>query len=165
MLANRGFTSALVVGGLISIGACADREPREPAGEERRAALTSGAFFERAKLLPSGGATNSELSQIAISGDTIVVGGPGTNFGPTAPVGAAYVFVRPPGGWSGSLTEQAKLVPSDGLPGDLNRDGTVDAADYVVWRDAFEQSGNLAADANEGISAFLEKRTPCWTGQ
>ena len=23
----------------------------------------------------------------------------------------------------------------------------------------------LAADAQEGIAAFLEKRTPCWTGR
>jgi hypothetical protein len=24
---------------------------------------------------------------------------------------------------------------------------------------------SLAADAQEGIAAFLEKRTPCWTGR
>jgi hypothetical protein len=41
------------------------------------------------------------------------------------------------------------VLVSDGLPGDFNRDGMVDAADYVVWRDTFEQTGNLAADANE----------------
>jgi hypothetical protein len=33
--------------------------------------------------------------------------------------------------------------------GDYNRNGVVDAADYVVWRDTFGQSGaNLAADGN-----------------
>jgi hypothetical protein len=41
------------------------------------------------------------------------------------------------------------VLVSDGLPGDFNRDGMVDSADYVVWRDTFEQTGNLAADANE----------------
>jgi hypothetical protein len=33
------------------------------------------------------------------------------------------------------------------VPGDYNTDGTVDAADYTVWRDLFGQSGpNLPAD-------------------
>lgn len=41
------------------------------------------------------------------------------------------------------------VLISDGLPGDFNRDGTVDAADYTVWRDQLGQTGNLAADANE----------------
>ncbi len=46
---------------------------------------------------------------VAASGDTIVVGAPGA--------GAAYVFVKPPGGWV-SATETAKLTASDAGPGD-----------------------------------------------
>ncbi len=45
----------------------------------------------------------------AASGDTIVVGAPGA--------GAAYVFVKPPGGWV-STTETAKLTASDAGPDD-----------------------------------------------
>jgi hypothetical protein len=41
------------------------------------------------------------------------------------------------------------VLISDGLPGDFNRDGRVDASDYVVWRSQLGQTGNLAADANE----------------
>ncbi len=41
------------------------------------------------------------------------------------------------------------VLVSDGLPGDFNRDGLVDAADFTVWRDSLGQVGNLAADANE----------------
>ena len=41
------------------------------------------------------------------------------------------------------------VLISDGLPGDYNRDGSVDAADYVVWRNLAGQTGNLAADGNE----------------
>ena len=33
-------------------------------------------------------------------------------------------------------------------PGDYNGDGTVDAADYTVWRDAFGSSTDLRADGN-----------------
>ena len=36
-----------------------------------------------------------------------------------------------------------------GVPGDYNGNGTVDAADYVLWRDTLNQSGpNLAADGS-----------------
>jgi hypothetical protein len=34
------------------------------------------------------------------------------------------------------------------LPGDYNRDGSVDSADYIVWRKAFEGGLNLAADGS-----------------
>jgi hypothetical protein len=41
------------------------------------------------------------------------------------------------------------VLISDGLPGDFNRDGRVDTADYTVWRKQLGQTGNIAADANE----------------
>ncbi|MGD9635523.1 MAG: dockerin type I domain-containing protein, partial [Pirellulales bacterium] len=41
------------------------------------------------------------------------------------------------------------VLVSDGLPGDFNRDGTVDAADFTVWQDSLGTTGNTAADANE----------------
>ena len=34
------------------------------------------------------------------------------------------------------------------LPGDYNRNGTVDAADYTVWRNSVGSTSNLAADSN-----------------
>ena len=38
---------------------------------------------------------------------------------------------------------------ANGLPGDFNHNGVVDAADYTIWRDSFGQTGlNLAADAD-----------------
>src|SRR5580704_5490153 len=51
---------------------------------------------------------------VAISGDTIVVGQPQIQFCSTS-LGAAYVFVKPPGGWSGTLTQTAVLTASDGV--------------------------------------------------
>ena len=41
------------------------------------------------------------------------------------------------------------VLISDGIVGDFNRNGTVDAADYTIWRDSLGQVGNTAADANE----------------
>ena len=56
----------------------------------------------------------------AISGDTVVVGAftvdPAS--GGLDGTGAAYVFVKPSGGWAGSLTENAKLVASDRVQND-----------------------------------------------
>lgn len=56
---------------------------------------------------------------VAISGDTIAVGASQDAWwcsvkGP----GAAYVFVKPASGWSGTLTPNAKLTASDGAVGD-----------------------------------------------
>jgi hypothetical protein len=48
------------------------------------------------------------------------------------------------------------VLISDGLTGDFNRDGSVDAADYSVWRDSMGQFGNLAADANEDDTVDAE---------
>ncbi len=55
----------------------------------------------------------------------------------------ALIYTMP--AWSVSTL----VLVADGLPGDYNRDGTVDAADYTVWRDSLGQTGNLAADGNE----------------
>ena len=47
------------------------------------------------------------------------------------------------------LTSPTAIVIVPTLPGDYNQNGTVDAADYVVWRKTFGESGtNLAADGN-----------------
>jgi hypothetical protein len=41
------------------------------------------------------------------------------------------------------------VLIADGLPGDYNRDGQVDMADYVVWRDAVGTTGDVPADGDE----------------
>lgn len=60
-----------------------------------------------------------------MSGDTVVVYARGSDVGNTRDQGAAYVFVVPPGGWVGLLTENAKLVASDGAANDF---GSLDDA-------------------------------------
>ena len=47
---------------------------------------------------------------LSVSGSTIVAGAAGNNDGQ----GAAYVFVEPAAGWSGSHSQKAKLTASDG---------------------------------------------------
>jgi hypothetical protein len=55
---------------------------------------------------------------VAISGDVIVVGAANTsNFNKQSTPGAAYVFLKPAGGWK-NMTETLKLTASDGMGGD-----------------------------------------------
>jgi len=76
---------------------------------------------ETAKLTASDAAGGDFLGfSVAIAGNTVAVGAfEGDGVGVTYPVGpgAAYVFVKPSGGWS-SMTETAKFTASDGLNGD-----------------------------------------------
>jgi len=70
---------------------------------------------ESATLTASDAVNGAQFgSAVAISGDQILVGAQGAMSGASAYVGKAYVFVRPGGGWSGTLTENAILSASDG---------------------------------------------------
>jgi hypothetical protein len=51
---------------------------------------------------------------VSVSGDTVAVGTPGS----FSNEGTVYVFVKPSGGWQGSLVPTATLVASDGFFGD-----------------------------------------------
>ncbi|HUI44256.1 MAG TPA: FG-GAP repeat protein [Terriglobia bacterium] len=65
---------------------------------------------ETAKLTASNG---DSFYSVGISGNTVIAGAPYANYSE----GAAYVFVKPPGGWA-DMTESAKLTASDGMPYD-----------------------------------------------
>jgi hypothetical protein len=82
--------------------------------------VTVDPFVQVAKLLASDGAVKSFFgSSVAASSDgsTVVVGAPGATIAGRADQGAAYVFVRPAGGWA-SATQTAKLTASDGAVDD-----------------------------------------------
>jgi hypothetical protein len=66
--------------------------------------LSGVPWAQAAKLTASDGLQDDQLGfSIAISGDTVVVGGPSR---------AAYVFVKPASGWA-NMTQTAELTPSD----------------------------------------------------
>jgi hypothetical protein len=120
--------------------------------------LTVDPFIEKAKLVASDGtAFDSFGDGVAISGDTVVVGARGHDIGTKNAQGAAYVFVEPPGGWTGAVTETAKLVASDGA-----------AVDFLGWSVAI--SGDTvvvgaAGDDTQRGSAYVFVRPPGgWMG-
>jgi hypothetical protein len=69
-----------------------------------------GDMTQTATLAASDG-TATLGGSVGISGDTIVVGSPGDYM---TGVYSAYVYVKPSGGWSGSLTETAILTVTTG---------------------------------------------------
>jgi hypothetical protein len=65
---------------------------------------------QAAKLTASDGADYSELGfSVGISGSTVIAGAPYTRVQSHNDAGAAYLFVKPSGGWANS-TESAELV-------------------------------------------------------
>jgi hypothetical protein len=107
-----------------------------------------------AKLTASDGLGRDQFGfSVAISGDTLVVGAPGTGYP------GSYVFVKPAGGWAGHLIESAKLTASDlafldffgssvAISGDsvlIGASGDEDAkgAAYVFLKPAEGWAGNL----------------------
>ncbi len=122
----------------------------------------SGLLTQNAKLTASDGAGNDNFGQsVAISGDTIVVGarnGPGSNH---ANQGAAYVFLEPFGGWTGTFTEAAKLTASDGAAGDEFGFSVAIFLDTVLVTARYG-AGNT--NPNQGAAYLFVKPSGGWTG-
>lgn len=80
---------------------------------------------------------------VAIVGKTVVVGDPSTYCPPQT--GAAYVYVEPAAGWSGTLTENAKLTASDAVSGDSVGNSVAVAGTSIVAGAPYQASGLGAA--------------------
>lgn len=126
----------------------------------------AGAITQDAKLSASDGAEGDVFSSsLAVSGGTVVVGADRDDIGANSDQGSGYVFVKPVGGWAGTLTENAKLTASDGtvngsFGGSVAIDGdTVASAGSRTTSDRFFPSGYVfvkPAGAGRGRS----RRTP-----
>jgi FG-GAP repeat protein len=106
-------------------------------------------FIQQAKLIAlDGAAANASFgNRLAYDGDTVVVGAPGGN--------AAYVFVRPAGGWSATMTETARLSGSDVQPGDAFGFPVAVHGDTVAVGARFGTPGNdLSLEGFGGVYVF-----------
>jgi len=118
---------------------------------------TTGAYT--AKLTASDGVTFEEFGDsVALSGDTALVGA----WGDAGKKGAAYVFVKPGGGWA-SGTETAKLTASDGLANDrlgrsvaLSGDTALVGAPYDNLGGGFEGSAYVFVKPGGGWAGGTE---------
>ncbi len=117
-------------------------------------------FLKKATLVASDGKPEDFFGiSVAISGDTIVVGAYNPPHLDDFLAGAAYVFVKPVSGWSGTLTETAKLTGSDAdsgswfgisvaMSGDTAVVGaSLQGAAYVFVKPASGWAGTLTENA------------------
>lgn len=125
----------------------------------------------RAKLTASDGASGDWFGfPVAISGDTVVVGARFNDVGGNSDQGSAYVFVKPGRGWSGRLTETAKLIASGGtvfffgtsvaISGDTVVVGAENSSAYVFveptggWGGTLTETAKLIASDVTFLDAF-----------
>jgi uncharacterized repeat protein (TIGR01451 family) len=113
----------------------------------------SGVLTESAKLVAADQALSARFgAAVAVSGDTIVAGAYQSQVGANGNQGAAHVFERPPSGWSGTLTETARLTVADGQANDWFADSVdIDGPTIVA--------GSRYAHASRG-GAYLFQRPP-----
>jgi len=100
---------------------------------------------------------------ISSDGSVVAVGAPDTQVGANAEQGVAYVFQRPPGGWSGALGPSATLKISSGSSGDqfgssvaISPDGTT----AVVGVPQHGGATNGQVDVYEGGSSWVSSSAP-----
>jgi len=146
-----------------------------------------GNLTQTAELTASDGQPFNQFGySVAIDKNTIVVGADVAAVGTNQAQGAAYVFVKPPGGWT-NMTETAKLTASDGsannqfgfsvsISGNTvavgaigNPNGTYQGAGYVFvepatgWASMTQTAELAASDAvlgdEFGFSASLSGNT------
>jgi hypothetical protein len=107
-------------------------------------------WFLKARLTMADGVEEDALgASLSISGDgrTIVAGSPHTS-GTSS--GAAYVFVKPVGGWINS-TENAKVQPSDIMTGDVFGHAVAVSADGTTWVGS-APFATIGANARQGAA-------------
>ncbi|MEM8963649.1 MAG: hypothetical protein AAGD38_19355 [Acidobacteriota bacterium] len=120
----------------------------------------TGILTEDAILTASDAPTEDSFGRysLAIDGDTIVVGRREA-FDNGVNSGKAYVFEKPPGGWTGNLTEDAVLIPSDGAMGDTFGSVAIDGDTIVVGASLADPQGE-----NSGAAYVFERPPGGWVG-
>jgi uncharacterized repeat protein (TIGR01451 family) len=114
----------------------------------------------QAKLTASDGVAGDQLGiQVALDGDTILVGSYFADVGANADQGAAYIFVKPGGGWA-TGTETAKLTASDGAAGDDFGSSTALSGDTAVIGAGGDDIG--ATNIDQGSAYVFVKPGTGW---
>lgn len=118
----------------------------------------SGNLNENAKATASDGFANDWFGvAVAASGYAIVIGAPLAKVGSNEDQGATYLFVKPSGGWSGNLNENAKLTASDGAASDQFGASVATDTDMAAI-------GAKGANSSAGAGYVFVKPVGGWTG-
>lgn len=113
-----------------------------------------------AKLTVAGEVANDSFGiSVAVSGDTAVVGAPQERVGPATGPGAAYVFVKPAGGWADTGTPVARLTASDGVAPDNFGNSTAIDGDTIV---AGAKAADISGNTDQGAVYVFDKPAGGW---
>ena len=124
-------------------------------------AARAAAFGQQAMLRASNGAIRDSFGRsVALAGGTVVVGAEFHKVGTHASQGEAYVYVQPRSRWA-NATETAKLVASDGRPGDLFGEVVAISGNTIVIAAPFHKVG---AHARQGEIYVFTKPANGWSG-
>jgi hypothetical protein len=139
-------TSVAISGDTIVVGArWEDTVPNSENGAAYVFTRSGPTWTQQAKLLASDAASGDEFGfDVAISGDTIVVGAFQEDTESNTGNGAGYVFTRSAGAWS----QQAKLLASDAAMNDYFGSSVAISGDTVVlgaWGEDTPPNGNNGA--------------------
>ncbi|MCA9187199.1 MAG: hypothetical protein KDA99_16340 [Planctomycetales bacterium] len=123
--------------------------------------LISNSFVVTPMTLTVYGSTGGPLS-LGATGTTILLGEVHLLISPSASAGGSTTLTlsdpssfadwgagRSGIAFDGLLFPSSVTITAKQLAGDYNRNGTVDAADYTIWKDSFGSSDDLVADGNE----------------
>ena len=147
----------LAILGIVSLlaSACSERASDEPAKTPKVELLAEAALLTEVRelLAPHGQADDRFGGDVAVSGDTAVVGASREDGG-GSDAGAAYVFRRDQGG-AGIWGEVTKLTASDAQAGDFFGNSVAISGDTVVVGAYEEGTGTVGAfeEGAGGISA------------
>lgn len=124
-------------GNTLAVGACGQNHPCvKGTGKAYVFVKPSSGWIdmtETARLSASDAPRANGFGQsVGISGDTVVVGAPIANVGSNFQQGAAYVYVKPAGGWT-DMTETAKLTAFDGQANDIFGEVSAGGSGAVIF--------------------------------
>ena len=133
-----------------------------PSGSAFVFVRSGGSWSQAATLVPDVSTPNDEFGwSVAISGDTVVVGSPNRTALDIAQEGLSFVYVRPAGGWSGTVSPSAILegLAANGLSDRFGISVAVSGGMVAVGAATavgpFGRSGHVFA---------YEKPAPGWSG-
>ena len=147
--------STSISGDTAVVGAYGDDDLGSSAGSAYVFQKVGGAWMQKTKLLASDGASGDWFGYcVAISGDAVVVGARfDDDLGGDS--GSAYVFEKIDNVW----TQTAKLLASDGAPGDYFGEQVSISGDTAI----VGAGGNDSLGTNSGSAYLFEKIGGVWT--
>ena len=116
-------------------------------------------WTQQTKLFANDGSANDRFGgNVAIAGETVIVGTSGDDIGGNTGQGSAYIFVRVGANW----TLQQKLTANDGAVTDAFGNSVAIVGDTVVVGAYFD---NIGGNTNQGSAYIFVRNGATWTQQ